>query len=215
MHLQMPLVVEDTIRLRATQALCGGTTTVIDFVTPEQSMRTLAQRRQEADGVVAADYACMGLCLRGMRQIRRARYSSSRGGLPDVQDVPAYAGWRWTTPRLSAMTAVAGRAGVSAAQQTGPLLEELRRRALRRDRVWHAALTGAAGVSHPSPQRYGFGGPPLYVFHVGAKSPSAVWRKTARRRHPRETCPQYLLLSAGRHLGGPDGELSVRASAAQ
>ena len=61
-HLQLPLggrVSTDTFESGTIAAACGGTTTVIDFVTPEPGqpmLEALALRRAEADDTVAIDY---------------------------------------------------------------------------------------------------------------------------------------------------------------
>ncbi len=62
-HLQMPLagrISSDSFATGTIAAASGGTTTVIDFVTPnpEESMaEALAARQAEADPIVAVDYS--------------------------------------------------------------------------------------------------------------------------------------------------------------
>ncbi len=229
-HLQMPLagrVSTDTFVSGTQAALYGGTTTVIDFVTPEpeQSMLdALAERRQEADGAVAADYG-LHMTVPAWHAADTARLGEvsavAAAGCPTFKMYQAYAGMALDDAALyRAMTAVAGTGGrVVLHSETGPLLEELRRRALEAghtEPIWHAATRPArleASAIHRAAEIADVTGCPLYVFHVGAKESVEEVRRAKLRGvaiHA-ETCPQYLLLTAGRHLGGPDGELFVCA----
>ena len=227
-HLQMPLagrVSTDTFASGTQAALCGGTTTVIDFVTPEpeQSMLdALAQRRQEADGVVAADY---GLHMtvptwHAADTPRLGEVSATvAAGCPTFKMYQAYAGMALDDAAHRAMTAVAGAGGRECCTaRRGRCWRNCvaRVEAGHTEPIWHAATRPArleASAIHRAAEIADLAGCPLYVFHVGAKESVEQVRRARQRGvaiHA-ETCPQYLLLSAGRHLGGPDGELFVCA----
>lgn len=229
-HLQMPLagrVSTDTFTSGTRAALYGGTTTVIDFVTPEpgQSMlEALRRRKEEADGAVSADY---GLHMTvptwhaadADRLVEIPAVASQ--GCPTYKMYQAYAGMMLDDVALhramSAVAAVGGR--VVLHSETGPLLDALREQALaahHTEPIWHAATRPArleASAVHRAAEVAAVAGCSLYIFHAGAKETVEEARRARQRGvaiHA-ETCPQYLLLTAGRHLGGPNGELYVCA----
>lgn len=229
-HLQLPLagrVSADTFASGTSAALCGGTTTVIDFVTPEPSqsmLNALDQRRQEADGAVSCDY--------GLHMTVPTWHAAEDGRLDEVPAVvargcatfkmyQAYAGMELDdVALLRSMRAVADAGGrVVLHSEVGPVMEVLRADALAAGHIapiWHertrpAHLEASAVLRAISIAK--LAGVPLYVFHVGASQVVEVIR--GARRHGfdvhAETCPQYLALTAEKHLGGPEGELYICA----
>jgi dihydropyrimidinase len=229
-HLQMPLaglVSSDTFRTGTVAAAHGGTTTVIDFVTPEpeQSMlEALALRRAEADGVVAIDY---GLHMtvptwHAQQHERLAEVPAAvAAGCPTFKMYQAYQGMILDdVALLRALTAVGDAGGrVVLHSETGPILDVLRADALAEghsEPIWHAytrpAPLEATAISRAA-ELADIASCPLFIFHVGcAEGVAAV--AAARLRGidvAAETCPQYLLLNAEEHLGGPDGELYICA----
>jgi dihydropyrimidinase len=228
-HLQMPLagrVSTDDFVSGTRAAACGGTTTIIDFVTPEpeQAMAdALAQRRAEADGRVLIDYG-LHMTIPTWHGAEDARLSDVpamvAAGCATFKLYQAYPGMMLDDVSLlrafRAIAAAGGRAVLHS--ETGPVLDQLRDDALaagHTDPIWHErtrpaeleatavaraiALAAAAGC-------------PLMIFHVGcAASVDAI---AAARRHgdvTGESCPQYLTLTAEEQLGGPDGQLYICA----
>ncbi len=229
-HLQMPLggrVSTDTFATGTTAALCGGATTVIDFVTPhpgQTMLGALQHRRREADGEVACDY--------GLHMTVPAWHASSRSRLAEVADVAAqgcatfkmyqaYEGMELDdVALLRSMRAVAAAGGgVVLHSEVGPIIDVLRSDALSDGHVepiWHERTRPAtleASAVHRAAVLADLAGAPLYVFHVGAADViDAIRRARASGLTVHaETCPQYLLLTAETHLAGPGGELFVCA----
>lgn len=229
-HLQMPLagmVSTDSFRSGTVAAACGGTTTVVDFCEPApgQSMReALAQRRAEADGHVAVDY---GLHMtiptwHGAAEERLAEAPEVvEAGCPTFKLYQAYPNMMLDDLALLRALTVVGDAGGRAVlhSETGPILDVLRADALAEGHVepiWHAYTRPAqleATAVHRAAELAHLAGCPLFIFHVGCAA-SIAEIAAARRRGidiQGESCPQYLLLNAEEHLGGPDGALYVCA----
>lgn len=229
-HLQMPLagrVSTDDFTSGTIAAACGGTTTVIDFVTPEpeESMATaLAKRRAEADGRVAVDYG-LHMTIPTWHAAEAARLAEVpamvAAGCATFKIYQAYAGMMLDDVAfLRAMRAVADAGGAMVLHsETGPLLDELRAEAVaagRRSAIWHertrppaleaSAIMRAAALAQ-------IAGCPLLIFHVGAAAAVDAIAAAQAQGAPvtGETCPQYLLLNAAEHLGGPDGNLFICA----
>ena len=229
-HLQLPLagrVSTDTFESGSIAAACGGTTTVIDFVTPEPGqpmLEALALRRAEADGSVAIDY--------GLHMTIPTWHGASVDRLADVPKAieagcatfkiyQAYDGMILDdVALLRSFQAVASAGGsVVLHSETGPVLDLLREHALAAGHVepiWHERTRPArleATAIHRAAELAHLAGCPLYIFHVGcSESVNEIVR--ARRRGVEiraETCPQYLLLSTDEHLGSEEGELFVCA----
>ncbi len=230
MHLQLPLagrVSTDTFETGTVAAACGGTTTVIDFVTPEPGqpmLEALAARRAEADGSVAIDY--------GLHMTIPTWHGASVERLADVPEAisagcatfkiyQAYDGMILDdVSLLRSYQAVAGAGGsVVLHSENGPVLDLLREQALaagHTEPIWHERTRPArleATAIHRAAELAHLAACPLYIFHVGCReSVNEVMR--ARRRGVEihaETCPQYLLLSADEQLGSDDGQLFVCA----
>jgi dihydropyrimidinase len=118
---------------------------------------------------------------------------------------------------LAAVADAGGRAVLHS--ETGPILDMLRANALAEGHVepiWHA-YTRPAPLEATAVQRAvelaDLAGCPLFIFHVGCQE-SVAAIAAARSRGLDvwgETCPQYLLLDAEQHLGGPQGNLYVCA----
>jgi dihydropyrimidinase len=229
-HLQMPLgglVSSDSFASGTVAAACGGTTTVVDFVTPapgQALLDALAARRAEADGQVAVDYS--------LHMTVPTWHAAAEERLADVPAVvaagcttfklyQAYAGMMLDDVALLCSLAAVSRAGGRAVlhSETGPVLDALRSQALAAGHtapIWHERTRPAsleATAVHRAAELARLTGCPLYVFHVGcadAVREIAAARGRGVRIHG-ETCPQYLVLNAGEHLGGPDGQLYVCA----
>jgi dihydropyrimidinase len=229
-HLQMPLAGRtsaDSFETGTRAAICGGTTTIIDFVTPEpgQSMlAALCQRRREADQNVATDY--------GLHMTVPDWHASDDCRLAEVAEVAAqgcatfkmyqaYEGLALDdVALLRAMRAVAAASGgVVLHSEVGPVLEVLRREARERGNtkpIWHAR-TRPASLEASAVQRAvllaALADVRLYVFHVGAGEVVEAIRhaRVSGLKIHAETCPQYLLLTADEHLCAEEGALYICA----
>jgi len=229
-HLQLALgglVSTDSFASGTIAAACGGTTTIIDFADPQPGQRmtdALAARRAEADGQVAVDY--------GLHMTIPTWHAAETGRLTEVPAMAAagcatfkiyqaYARMELDDVALHrAMRAVAQAGGsVVLHSETGALLDALRADAVAAGHtaaIWHertrparleaTAIHRAAEIAHLTGCR-------VHIFHVGcaegvAEIAAARGRGVAISG---ESCPQYLLLTAQEHLGGPDGNLFICA----
>lgn len=229
-HLQLHLgglTTADSFASGTLAAAHGGTTTVIDFADPqpEQSMlAALQERRAEADDAVAIDYG-LHMTVPAWHGAEEARLSEIpaviEAGCGTFKLYQAYERMELDDVALyRVMRAVAAAGGrVVLHSETGPLLGMLRQEALAAGHsaaIWHertrparleaTAIARAAEIAHLAEC-------PLYIFHVGcAESVAAV--VAARLRGVDivgESCPQYLLLTADRHLNRKDGHLYICA----
>jgi len=229
-HLQLPmgaLVSADSFTSGTIAAACGGTTTIIDFATPqpEQSMlAALHARRAEADGKVAIDYG-LHMTIPTWHGAEAARLdeipSVLAAGCATFKMYQAYAGYILEDEALFRSLQWVGQAGgrVVLHAETGPLLEMLRAQALAAGHtapIWHERTRPArleATAIHRAAELAHLAHCPLFIFHVGCAE--AVHEIVAARQRgihiQGESCPQYLLLTAEEHLGGPGGERYVCA----
>ncbi len=223
-HMQLPLagrVSTDTFATGSIAAACGGTTTFIDFVTPnpaEPLLDALAARQAEADGHVAVDYA-LHMTIPSWHGAAAERLAdvpaAFAAGCTTFKMYQAYDGMMLDDAALyRALCAVAAAGGsVVLHSETGPVLDLLRAEALaagrtapiehertRPARLEATAIARAAELAH-------LAACPLLIFHVGnAAAIDAITSARARGIDIwGESCPQYLLLTAEAHLGGPDG----------
>jgi len=223
-HLQLPLagrVSTDTFASGTCAAALGGTTTVIDFVTPnpeESLLAALAARRAEADGRVATDYA-LHMTLptwHGAADERLVEIPQViEAGCATFKMYQAYTGMALDDAALFRSMQAVGRAGGSVVlhSETGDVIDLLRAEALaagrtlpiEHERTRPAALEATAVARAAQIAR--LAECPLLVFHVGcAESVEAIRAAQATGIDIwGETCPQYLLLTASEHLGGADG----------
>lgn len=229
-HLQLALgglVSTDSFAGGTIAAACGGTTTIIDFADPQpgQTMAdALTARRAEADGQVAVDYSLHMTIPTWHAQTadRLAEIPAvAAAGCASFKLYQAYARMELDDVALyRAMDAVAQAGGsVVLHSETGPLLEHLRAQAVAAGQtgaIWHERTRPArleATAIHRAAEIAHLTGCPLHIFHVGcAESVAAI--AEARQRGvviSGESCPQYLLLTAEEHLGGPEGNLYICA----
>ncbi len=229
-HLQMPLagrISTDTFESGSIAAACGGTTTFVDFVTPEPEesmLRALAARRAEADGATALDYG-LHMTIPSWHGAETSRLeevpAAVAAGCATFKLYQAYAGMILDdVALLRALQAIAqggGRAVLHS--ETGPVLDLLRAQALAAGHtapIWHERTRPArleATAIHRAVELASFAQCPLYIFHVGcAEAVDQI--AEARRRGlaiTGESCPQYLVLTAEEHLAGKGGALYICA----
>ncbi len=229
-HLQMRLnglTSTDSFSTGTVAAACGGTTTVIDFTDPQPEhplLKSLHDRRAEADGQVAVDY--------GLHMTIPTWHASANERLNDVPAVVAAGCATFKLYQaydrmqlddvalLRAMRAVASAGGgVVLHSETGPLLDELRADAVAAGHlqpIWHERTRPAqleASAVQRAAEIAALAGCPLHIFHVGASEPLAQVN-AARDRGldiTSETCPHYLLLTADEHLAAREGHLFICA----
>lgn len=229
-HLQMPLagrISSDSFATGMVAAACGGTTSVIDFVSPEQEqglLDALDARRVEADPQAAIDY--------GLHMTIPTWHASD---VAYLEEIPAVVEAGCATFKLyqaydqvmlndvallMAMTRVAEAGGsVVLHSEVGPVIDYLRAEALENRRfapIWHRETRPPrleATAIHRAAELADLAACRLLIFHVGCAE-SVAEIVAARRRGVDifgESCPQYLLLNAREHLGGADGNLYICA----
>lgn len=213
-HLQMPLgpyMSADSFESGTCAAACGGTTTVIDFVVPRPGqtfVEALAERRAEADGQVAVDYA-----LHMTIPVWHAARPETLGelstlvaqGITSFKLYMAYASLCLDDPSLyRVLRAVAHVRGLPIVHcENGPLIELLRAEALVRketEPIYHARTRPSLQEAEATGRALDLARlaeSPLYVVHVSCEESLARIR-AARLEQSRppvfaETCPQYLL----------------------
>lgn len=229
-HLQMQLnglTSTDSFETGTVAAACGGTTTVIDFVDPQPGQSLVdafRKRRAEADGSVAVDY--------GLHMTVPAWHAASADSLREIPEAlaagcatfklyQAYEGMMLDDVALwNVMRAVAAAGGgVVLHSETGPLLDALREDAVAAGHsapLWHER-TRPAGLEASAVQRAAeiaaLAGCPLHIFHVGAEGVLAAVNAARVKGYDitAETCPHYLLLTAGKYLTRADGHLFICA----
>ena len=205
-------------------AACGGTTTIVDFVEPEDKesmLDALAARRLEADGRVAIDY--------GLHMTIPAWYADHaldqipgimEAGVYSFKTYQAYGPLLLDDARLYAALRALGRHNALPIlhAENGPVIDQLRAEALaagKREPIWHARtrparLEGEAVGRALELARQA--GAPLYIVHVScAESLERI--ATAQRQGQAalgESCPQYLFLTDEK-LAGEHGERFVCA----
>jgi dihydropyrimidinase len=223
-HLQLrlgELTSTDSFASGTVAAACGGTTTVIDFADPMpgQSLHdALVNRRIEADGQVAIDYA--------LHMTLPTWHANEPDALAEIPSIvgegcctfklyQAYARMMVDDVALLRGLQRIGAAGGRAVlhSEVGPLVDELRAQALaagHTEAIWHGRTRPArleATAIHRAAEIAHLAECPLHVFHVGcAEGVEEIRRAQACGVNiTGETCPQYLLLTADEHLVGPEG----------
>ena len=198
-------------------ALAGGTTTVIDFVTPgrnEPLAAALASRRRAA-GRSACDYL-LHMSVTSWRDGMEAELESCRRDA-GIVSVKAYLAYRETigvsdreflslldaARRLRLLTLVHAESGDMVGYLQRRLLAEGRRSAAHHPDSRPPEVEGDAARRALLMAR--LAGVPLYIVHVSTQQ--AIEAVAAARRAGQaaiaETCPQYLLLDEALYRGDP------------
>lgn len=210
-HLQMPVgefTSTDDFYTGTVAAACGGTTTIVDFATPErgQSLRqAVALRRQEADGQVAVDYGLHLAVTNATKRTLRALESLARQGYRSLKLYTVYPALYLRDEQILRILEVARSAGLLPlvhcenraivanrtarlleAGQTAPRCHPLARPAVAESEAV-ARVLALAEVA----------GTPVVIAHLSCRrSLEAVRRARARGQTVYvETCPHYLLLT--------------------
>ncbi|MBS3766128.1 dihydropyrimidinase [Candidatus Bipolaricaulota bacterium] len=226
-HLEMQsgeLVTSDTFHTGTIAAAHGGTTTIIDFVEPEEGVsleEAFKRRRKAANDKAQLDYSFhMTIpswhASRGINQ--REIIDLMDSGITSFKLYQAYEGLRLEDDQLYQTLKTLGslKALPIIHSENGPLSKALQAEKLEEGKIeprFHAAskppLQEAEAVSRAI-EIANLADSPLYVVHVSAKE-SVHKIQEARGRGESiygETCPQYLLLDK-KLLEQPAGEKYV------
>ena len=199
-------------------ALRGGTTSIIDFVTPQrgQSMLEALRERKEAAGKSVCDYGLhMSVTDWNERTPGEMAHCAREEGIPSFKVYMAYQETigLGDSQILSVMEAVAKLGALVAVHaEHGEAIAYLRRRLLAKGRTGPEshALSRPPQVEEEAVGRAvllaALTGCPLYVVHVSTRE-GALRIERARGTGQvvfAETCPHYLLLDEAA-LNGPEG----------
>lgn len=223
-HLQLPLAGRtstDAFVTGTRAAALGGTTTIIDFVTPEPEenlLDALAKRRAEAEGFVAVDYG-LHMTIPTWHVAAQNRLSeveaSLLAGCATFKMYQAYDGMMLDDAALYRAMRTVGQVGGSVVlhSEVGLVIDLLRAEALAAGRTaaieherTRPATLEATAISRAA-EIARLAACPVLIFHVGCKEAvEAIASAKARGVEiTGESCPQYLVLTAEEHLGGAQG----------
>ncbi len=211
-HLQMPvgeLVSTDDFASGTIAAACGGTTTLLDFVTPQpgQSLEeAVVRRRAEADGQVAVDYGLHLAVTEVSAETLAALPALVEAGYASFKVYTVYEGLYLEDDALLRLFEVAGRLGV-------PVLAHCENRAIVEYCTEHLLAQGKRAPRYHPLARPALaeveavnrllslaqiGGTTLCIAHLSSRH--SLWPVRQARNQGQtvyvETCPHYLLLSA-------------------
>jgi dihydropyrimidinase len=213
-HLEMPagsITSADDFETGTRAAAFGGTTTIVDFATPEPGQSLLAAFetwQRKAEGRAAVDYG-FHMALRGLGDSTLAEMArlTRDEGVSSFKLYLAYAGLQVDDATFFRALQGARECGalVLVHAENGGVIDVLVKRALARGETAprHHALTRPPGTEAEATARAislaTLAGAPLYVVHLSCRA-ALEHVAAARQRGLRvyaETCPQYLFLSIG------------------
>jgi dihydropyrimidinase len=213
-HLDMPageLTSADDFETGTRAAAFGGTTTVIDFATPEPGQSLLAALdtwRRKAEGRAVVDYG-FHMALREVGETTLAEMArlTRDEGVASFKLYLAYPGVLQVDDAAFFRALLAARecgALTLVHAENGGVIDVLVKRALARGDTAprHHALTRPPGTEAEATARAiamaTMAGAPLYVVHLSCAAALAHVTAARDRGLPvhAETCPQYLFLSA-------------------
>ena len=196
-------------------ALAGGTTSVIDFVTPEPGeklMDALKKRRAEADGQVLCDYSLHISVTEWRDSIPEEMAEVIKAGIPSCKTYLAYKKGigleDWEYVRVLGAAAEMGFL-VTTHCEHGDTIEFLQRKYIREGKTtpyWHPRSRPAAVEEEAVKRAVALAsaiGSSLYIVHLSTRGGLEV-AQDARMRGQRvftETCPHYFLLDDSRYDG--------------
>jgi dihydropyrimidinase len=212
-HFALPFmgtVSADDFRTGSLAAICGGTTTFIDFAIPDKGKplgEALSVWRKKADGKAVADYGFHMAITEYNESVAAEIPSVIEQGITSFKCFMAYKGlYQIDDGQLAAVLAHVGSHGglVSVHAENGDMISALTARFVAEGKLspeyhWraHPAIAEREAVERALALAE-FAGQPLYIVHLS--SADGLERvKAARARGARvfaETCPQYLLLSS-------------------
>jgi len=210
-HLQLPVpdaVSADDWRAGTLAAACGGVTTVIDFVDPlpgQPLLEALAQRRAEADGQAAIDYALHMVVADASRKVLAQLPAVMAAGVPSFKLFMAYEGKYLADDQLylalRELATLDALAFVHA--ENYPIIRLLTREFLAAGQVephWHARSRPAITEGEAAGRLIALAeavGARACIAHISCDAVVAQIRAARARGVPiyGETCPQYLILT--------------------
>ncbi|HSD67457.1 MAG TPA: dihydropyrimidinase [Vicinamibacteria bacterium] len=212
-HLDMPagpLTSADDFETGTRAAAFGGTTTVIDFATPEPGQSLLSALdawRRKAEGKAAVDYG-FHMAVRGLAESTLAEVArlTRDEGVTSFKLYLAYPGLLQVDDATFFRALLAARecgALTLVHAENGGVIEVLVSRALARGETAprHHALTRPPETEAEATARAislaALAGAPLYVVHLSCAAALSHVTSARDRGLPvfAETCPQYLFLS--------------------
>jgi dihydropyrimidinase len=220
-HLQMPVgqtSSSDDWFTGTRAAVCGGTTTVIDFVEPspgETLQAALEKRKNEAVSKAVADYALHMTITDSQPETLKQIPRLVEEGVTSFKCYLTYEGFRLTDEKLIKILAATKRAGglvmvhaendaaiaylqreLFIAQKFAPQFHAKSRPAITEIEAVTRALLLAEVTKAP-----------IYLVHLSAAGSATAIQESKKRRVNcfAETCPQYLLLD-DRELSRPGFE---------
>jgi dihydropyrimidinase len=224
-HLDMPTpttVTSDDWDTGTKAAAYGGTTTVIDFVEPENDqtlLEALSLRRAQADGRTHIDYS-LHMTLTNADPVTLAQIPAvMAAGIPSFKLYTTYTGFALPDESLlSAFEAVGAAGGLvmlhaendAIVQHSLAKLRAEGRLAPQFQPQSRPALAEVEAIQRVILMAR-FTGVPLYIAHISTNKGSQAVERA--RNHGQivygETCPQYLLLDES-HNQNPDPRESVK-----
>ncbi|MDR2733767.1 MAG: dihydropyrimidinase [Spirochaetota bacterium] len=221
-HFALPaggMVSADDFENGTRAALAGGTTGVIDFVTPEPGERlmdALEKRRAEADGKVLCDYSLHMSITEWRDSIPKEMAEAAAAGTPSFKTYLAYkSGIGLSDAEYVRVLDTAAQNGylVTTHCEHGDLVDFLREKFIREEKTtpyWHPRSRPPAAEEEAVNRAIALAstlGAALYIVHLStAGALKAVRRARAQGlKIMAETCPHYLLLHEELYDGSFDG----------
>jgi dihydropyrimidinase len=212
-HFELPFmgtVSADNFETGTRAAVCGGTTTIIDFVIPEKGKPlrdALELWHGKADGVCAADYGFHMAITEYTDAVAEEVPAVIEEGITSFKCFMAYKDvFQVDDGQLIAILMNAGEHGglVSVHAENGDIIATLMKRFLAERKTspefhWraHPAIAEEEAVERAITLA-AFAGHPIYIVHLSSANGLDRIKGAVARGHNvfAETCPQYLLLSA-------------------
>lgn len=200
-------------------AVCGGTTTLVDFATQDKGMtlrQALALWHQKADGRSHCNYAFHMAVTDWNETARQELRSMVAAGVTSIKVYLAYDALRVNDGQLLDILRECRALGlqIGCHCENGDVVNALQKRELAQGHTSPAAhpVSRPAAVEAEAISRYCYIASlarcPVTVVHLSSAAGLAEVRKARERGQTvwAETCPQYLLLDEGRyHLPGFEG----------
>jgi dihydropyrimidinase len=210
-HLSLPvggLVSTDDFRTGTISAACGGTTTVVDFITPErgQSLREATDlRRAEADGQAVVDYALHLTAVDAEPGTLRELISLSSEGYTSLKLYTTYPAVMVDDAAMLHLLELARDYGITPLVHTEnhAAIEHLKARFLAEGKIepHYHPLSRPPAVEAEAAHRVitlaGLVGCPLIVAHLTCRETLAVVERAQQTGQPvyAEVTPNHLLLN--------------------
>jgi len=210
-HMQLPVgeqISADDFETGTIAAACGGTTTLIDFVTPQRGqslVEAVSERRAQADGRVAVDYALHLTAVDAQTETLTALPALATQGYTTLKLYTTYPALRVDDGELLTLLNGCRENGILPLihAENDAAIAYLQRRFLSQGNtaaIWHARSRPPL-VEAEAVQRVltlaALVGTPVYLVHLSTQDAIAAVRAARRRGQVvyAEVCIQHLLLS--------------------